>query len=839
MPDASDKPTFIGENIEQPASFYLGREYDLAQKKLLDKAVMYEARDLTTHGVVVGMTGSGKTGLCINLLEEAAIDGIPCIIVDLKGDLVNLLLLFEDLKPEDFQKWINPEDARLKGVPLKEYAEQTAEQWRTGLAEWGQTPERVTLLKDAAERRIYTPGSEAGLPLSILGTFTAPSRPTPSPDGQGTVQAMVPREELNEKIEATATALLGLTGISADPVQSREHILISQLLLHFWTQGKDLDLAQLILAIQTPPLNKIGAFDVDTFYPEKDRLKLAVALNNILAAPTFSTWIAGEPLDLTQMMSGGTKPKQLIFYLAHLEDAQRMFFLTLLLQEVLSWTRRQPGTSNLKAIVYFDEVFGYLPPHPANPPTKLPLMTLIKQARAFGVGLLLATQNPVDLDYKALSNAGTWFVGKLQTERDKGRLIEGLLGVAAERGTLSDRGYLETVISALGNRIFLMHDVHRGKPILFQSRQALSFLRGPMSREQVDILMQPYKDSSARIANKETPEAKAVPVATLITRCQKCQAELRTGMKFCPGCGQGVVTRPVANAQESALKAELHDSARAAPPQEGVKGADIPEAPVLPSEISQFYIPVTAPRPSQVANAVLMYQPRLYGAAEVVFVNKKKGKDYRRQYRLIIEPAREGETVRWATAARAGELPSDASAEPGARWAPVPESLNTARNLKALEKAFAEHLYSNARMVLLENARLGLTGEPGEDVMAFRARCRAAAQQEADKTIAAEKTKYEAKFRALGVPMPEGHVRGEDSLLDLFNPLKWFKSTPSRSVEDKVQKLHVEWLTRQADITGKAKAAGEEYTETQLSPRRQDVQVTQFGLAWLPVWVAK
>src|ERR1019366_3131002 len=354
--DATDKPALTGENIELPASFYLGREYDLAQKKSLDKPVMYDARDLTTHGVVVGMTGSGKTGLCINLLEEAAIDGVPCIIVDLKGDLVNLLLLFENLQPEDFQKWINPEDARLKGIPENKYAQQVADKWRQGLAEWGQTPERVKLLKNAAERRGYTPGSEAGLPLSILGTFAAP-------------KGKVPREELNQKIESTATALLGLTGISADPVQSREHILISQLLLHAWTQGKDLDLPGLINDIQVPPLNKIGAFDVDTFYPEKDRLKLAVALNNILAAPSFSTWIEGEPLDLAKLLSGGKKPRQLIFYLAHLEDTQRMFFLTLLLEEVLSWTRKQPGTSNLRAIVYFDEVFGYLPPYPANPPT--------------------------------------------------------------------------------------------------------------------------------------------------------------------------------------------------------------------------------------------------------------------------------------------------------------------------------------------------------------------------------------------------------------------------------------------------------------------------------------
>jgi hypothetical protein len=816
VPDATDKPTFTGENIEVPASFYLGREYDLAQKKTLDKAVMYEARDLTTHGVVVGMTGSGKTGLCINLLEEAAIDGIPCIIVDLKGDLVNLLLLFEDLKAEDFQKWINPEDARLKGMPEKEYAQQTADKWRQGIADWGQTPERVKLLKDAAERRVYTPGSEAGLPLSILGTFAAP-------------KGKVPREELNQKIESTATALLGLTGISADPVQSREHILISQLLLHAWTLGKDLDLPQLINDIQVPPLAKIGAFDVDTFYPEKDRLKLAVALNNILAAPSFSTWIEGEPLDLAKLLSGGKKPRQLIFYLAHLEDTQRMFFLTLLLEEVLSWTRRQPGTSNLRAVVYFDEVFGYLPPYPANPPTKLPLMTLIKQARAFGVGLLLATQNPVDLDYKALSNAGTWFVGKLQTERDKARLIEGLLGVAAEVGTLSDRGYLESVISALGSRVFLMHDVHRGKPILVQSRQALSFLRGPMTREQVAELMAPLKVPSSPAG------AAAIPVAMLAPKCQGCQAELVPGMKFCPQCGAPAPVAAAAKPPDSGLKPALPNQTPEPPPV-------VSSAPVLPSEIAQFYLPITIARPA--AARGLVYQPRLYGVAEVVFVDKKKGKEYRRTYRLLTMPPQDADTVRWATAERAGDLPALSGRdlenlvqqEPGAFWAELPESLGKARKLKSLEKTLAEHLYSNARLVLLENAKLGLTSEPGEDIVAFRERCRLAVRQEAEKILAAEKLKFEPKFLALGVPIPDGHVRGEESLLDTFNPLNWFRAAPKKTDESKIDQLHSEWLIKQADIVAQWKKVGDEYAENTLAPRRQDVQVTQFGLAWLSFW---
>jgi hypothetical protein len=486
-------------DIELPACFYLGDEYDLATKTVLNKPVMYDARDLTTHGVVVGMTGSGKTGLCISLLEEAAIDGIPCIIIDPKGDLTNLMLQFPDLSPDDFKKWLNPDDARLKGMADDDYAKLLADKWRTGLEGSRQSADRIKRLQGSAEWRVYTPGSEAGLPLSILQTFAAP-------------KGKVSREALNQKIDATTTALLGLTGIVADPVQSREHILIAQLLLNSWGKGKDMDLHAIIEQIQVPPMSKIGAFDVDTFYPEKERLKLAVSLNNILAAPSFSTWIQGEALDLGRMMYRGDKPRHLIFYVAHLDDAQRMFFITLLLEEVLSWTRKQPGTTSLRAILYFDEVFGYLPPHPANPPTKVPLMTLLKQARAFGVGVLLATQNPVDLDYKALSNAGTWFVGKLQTERDKARLVEGLEGVAAESGTLNNRAYLETVISALGNRVFLLHDIHKGKPLLFQSRHVLSFLRGPMTRDQIALLMDPIKEAEAASAPAAPPASGRAPL---------------------------------------------------------------------------------------------------------------------------------------------------------------------------------------------------------------------------------------------------------------------------------------------------------------------------------------
>jgi hypothetical protein len=816
-----------------PACFYLGREYDLASRTTLDRPLMYDARDLTTHGVVVGMTGSGKTGLCINLLEEAAIDGIPCIIIDPKGDLTNLLLQFPDLAPQDFLRWLNPEDARQKKIPLEEYARQLADKWRQSLAEWGQKPERIERLRNSSEWRIYTPGSEAGLPLSILQTFAAP-------------KGKVPREALNQKIDATTTALLGLTGIAADPVQSREHILIAQLLLHAWTKGRDLDLPQLIAQIQVPPLRKIGAFEVDTFYPEKDRLKLAVALNNILAAPSFSTWITGEALDLGRMLYAGDKPRQLIFYIAHLEDAQRLFFLTLLLEEVLSWTRRQTGTTSLRAILYFDEVFGYLPPYPANPPTKTPLMTLLKQARAFGVGILLATQNPVDLDYKALSNAGTWFVGKLQTERDKNRLVEGLEGVAAERGTLSDRSYLETVISALGNRVFLFHNVHRGKPILFQSRQALSFLRGPLTREHIATLMDPVKQemTQAAVPADVAPGPDGSPPAPLaIMLCSQCRADIPPGAEVCPAC-QAPVPRPVHQVQDRQFKQDLQ---RAAAPEAVEAVGHIP--PVLPNGVAQFYLPLIGPvRPAGAEEPV--YQAGVLGFAEVAFVDKRRGLEHRRSYRLLAKPPAAGQVVAWHAAERVQDSLTGAP-EANARWTEVPGALNSAKKLKSLEKAFAAFLYGNARLTLLENTKLGLISKPGEDVLAFRERCRAAAREEADRARAAEKAKYEAKFATLGVPMaaeqpePEKH---ESSLLDWVNPFRLLglsgssEKPPAKPAgkgtrqEEAARKLEVEWTAKQAALFEKWKQVGEEYTEIQLSPRRADVQVTHFGLAWAPYW---
>jgi hypothetical protein len=449
--------------LEKLGAFYLGRT-DAGP-------LLYDARDLVTHAVCVGMTGSGKTGLCVGLLEEAALDGIPAIVIDPKGDLANLLLTFPALRAEDFAPWIEEDAARRAGASPAEFAAREAERWRTGLAAWSQDGARIARLRAAADFAVYTPGSTAALPVSILASFRAPSAAVRA-DG----------EALRERVATTAASVLGLLGITADAVQSREHILLATILDAAWKAGRDLDLAALIQQVQTPPVERVGVLDVETFYPAKERFALAMALNNLLAAPGFAAWLEGEPLDVAALLhSPAGKPRVAIFSIAHLGDAERMFFVALLLGEVLAWMRAQPGTSSLRAILAMDEIAGYLPPV-ANPPSKAPLLTLLKQARAFGLGVLVATQNPVDLDYKALSNAGTWFVGRLQTERDRARLLDGLESAAAGR---LDRQTVEAMIAGLGARRFLLHDVHEEAPVVFETRWTMSYLRGPLTRAQL------------------------------------------------------------------------------------------------------------------------------------------------------------------------------------------------------------------------------------------------------------------------------------------------------------------------------------------------------------------
>ena len=484
-------------DFEKLGAFYIGREYDPKADALAAEPLMYDSRDLTTHAVCVGMTGSGKTGLCISLLEEAALDGIPALVVDPKGDIANLMLTFPSLAASEFRPWIDAGEAARKGVTPDELATKTAETWQKGLAEWGEDGDRIRKFRDSVDIAIYTPGSTAGLPLSILRSFAPP--PAGS-DPAGT----------RDRISAAVAGLLGLVGIAADPLKSREHILLAAIVDAAWSKGNALDLAGLIGAIQKPPFEKVGVFDVETFYPAKDRLQLAMAINNLLASPGFGVWLEGEALDIQRLLfTAEGKPRISIVSIAHLTDVERMFVVTLLLNELVAWMRRQSGTSALRALFYMDEIFGYFPPS-AMPSSKLPMLTLMKQARAFGLGILLATQNPVDLDYKGLSNAGTWFIGRLQTERDQQRVIDGLSSALADVDF--DRAMLEKLMAGISPRVFLMRRASEDQPLLFRTRWALSYLRGPLTLPEISRLMEGRK-AVAPAMPASAPEAVHVPAA--------------------------------------------------------------------------------------------------------------------------------------------------------------------------------------------------------------------------------------------------------------------------------------------------------------------------------------
>ena len=472
---------------ETLGQFYLGKGHDPATGDTGDDYYLYDSRDLTTHAVVVGMTGSGKTGLCVSLLEEAAIDGVPAICIDPKGDLGNLALAFPDLKPDDFRPWIDPSAAVAAGQTPDEFAASTARRWKEGLAEWDQDPARVGLYKRSAEVTIYTPGSDAGVPITVLKSFAAPPE-----------SVRADAESFREKVSASASGLLSLVGLDPDPVASRDHILLANLLDHAWRGGEDLSLPDLIRRIADPPFDRVGVFDLESFYSRKDRSALAMRVNNLLASPAFAGWLKGEPLDIEKLLyTDDGRPRISVLSIAHLSEAERMFFVTLLLGEFLTWTRRQGGTGSLRALLYMDEVTGYLPPV-AEPPTKRLFLTLLKQARAYGVGLVLATQNPVDVDYKALSNAGTWFLGRLQTERDKMRVLEGLEGANLRAGAGFDHALMDEALAGLNTRQFVVNNVHDDGPAFLTTRWALCYLAGPLTRGQIGELMKGRKAEAPR-----------------------------------------------------------------------------------------------------------------------------------------------------------------------------------------------------------------------------------------------------------------------------------------------------------------------------------------------------
>ena len=680
------------QDFEKLGVFYIGREYDLAAKQPQENLVLYDSRDLVTHAVVVGMTGSGKTGLCIDLIEEAAIDNVPSILIDPKGDLTNLLLTFPGLSSQEFVAWVNPDDASRKGLSVEDFASQQASQWQKGLADWGQSSERIQRLHQAAEFIIYTPGSSAGVPVSILKSFAAPP-----------AEIIEDGELFQERITTTVTSLLGLLNIAADPLQSREHILLSTIIGQMWAQGQDLDLAALIQHIQKPPVTKIGVLDLESFYPEKERFSLVMALNNLIASPGFNAWLEGVPLDIGQILhTAQGKPRVAIFSIAHLQDAERMFFVSLLLNQILGWMRTQPGTTSLRALVYMDEIFGYFPPV-SNPPSKQPLLTLLKQARAFGVGVVLATQNPVDLDYKGLSNTGTWFIGRLQTERDKNRVMDGLEGAAVSTGGNFDRQKMDQILAGLGSRVFLMNNTHDDQPVIFTTRWCLSYLRGPLTRSQIKTLMDPYKA--------------AQPPAT---------SDLR------PAIGdQRPVTGAVAVAQPL--------SAAAATPASG--GLQ----PALAPDVTQFFIPIRG------SSRGATYQPMLVGAAKVRFTDSKAKVDEAQEVVYLTPIVDQAIPVDWEAAQEAGFALNDLEKNParGALFGDLPGLAAKAKNYDNWRRDFVGWVYGNQKLELLQSPSTAQVSRSGESERDFRVRLQQAAREQRDQTTELLRKKYAPKAAAL------------------------------------------------------------------------------------------
>ncbi len=481
-------------DFEKMDLFYLGRELDPLSKETSSLPLLYKNKNLTTHAVILGMTGSGKTGLGIALLEEAALDKIPAIIIDPKGDMANLLLSFPELAPADFEPWVDPDKARQQGVETAELAGRTAAEWKQGLASWGQDKARIARMHEHTEFTLYTPGSSVGRPVSVLDSLRAPGPEIASDD-----------EVMAGLVNSAVSSLLILVGIKADPLKSRQHILLSSILLHHWRNQEDLDMESLIGSVVKPPFAKVGVFPLESFYPQSKRMELAMALNNIIASPSFSGWTKGVPLQIDSFLyTKSGKPRHSIFSIAHLSDEERMFFVTMLLGRLLAWMRRQEGSSSLRCLLYMDEIFGYFPPT-ANPPAKKAMLLLLKQARAFGLGIVLSTQNPVDLDYKGLSNIGTWFIGRLQTRQDQDRV---LAGISASSESLNKNQFRD-LLADMRSRTFLLSSTQRPEPTLFETRWVMSYLKGPVSLHDIGTLVASSPSEESPQVQKLTPEKSA------------------------------------------------------------------------------------------------------------------------------------------------------------------------------------------------------------------------------------------------------------------------------------------------------------------------------------------
>ncbi len=637
---------------EKLGIFYLGKEVDHFSGQLTDDLFLYKSKNLTTHSAIIGMTGSGKTGLGIDIIEEATLDGIPSILIDPKGDMGNLLLAFPELAPGDFEPWIDPAEAEARQMSPREYAGKVANMWQKGLSQWHQDRDRIRRFKQSADFAIYTPGSSAGISLSVLDSFEAPEG-----------EILEDPDSFSSLINSTVSSLLALIGIEADPLQSREYMLLASIFSRMWKKGKSLPLEELIGYVTSPPFDKIGVLPLKKFYPQNDRLKLAMLLNNVLASPGFELWTQGTPLDIQKLLYTDTgKPRVSILSIAHLGNRQRMFFVTLFLNRYINWMRKQTGTSSLRTILYMDEIYGFFPAT-GNPPSKAPMLLLLKQARAYGAGIVLATQNPVDLDYKGLSNIGSWFIGRLQTRQDKERVMDGL--VSGTEMAL-DKKEISSIISNLPSRAFLFKSAKENDLNLFQTRWVLSYLRGPITKQEIKKLMSGKKQSDGRKSGEEL-NSSSLPFST-------------------PELDEGIV--------------------RSFPP-------------VLSEKIKNLFL-IDSPRDGKIT-----FEPSLVASARVRYVRASLGIDTEEEVSVRLPLYPEMDTIDFESAEILEENIEelcDRKPPQNSAFLPVPSFILELTSLKPVEKAFANHLYHTKRQEIYRCRTLKITSTVGESLADFKVR---------------------------------------------------------------------------------------------------------------------
>ncbi len=813
--------------MPNPNPLYLGRHVN-NETPATERPLLYPIDHLTTHALLLGATGSGKTGLGLVVVEEVLSQDVPVLLLDIKGDLSNLLLTFPDLTPSSFAPWIDQDAARRRGETPAEAAQAVATQWREGLDRWGVSAEDIAQLRENVDLHLVTPGLQAGRPVNILARFQA--IPAQDPD------------EAALRAQGLASALLGLAGIDADPIRSREHILLTTLIRHRWDDNHALDLPTLIRQVQHPPMEQVGVFDLESFYPEDDRFELALTLNNLIAAPGFARWRKGAPLDIDRFLAAPDgRPRATILYLAHLPEAERQFFVTLFLEEMRTWVRSQSGTRALRALLFFDEVYGYLPPHPYNPPTKRPLMALVKQGRAAGLGVMLSTQNPADLDYKSLGNIGTWFIGTLRTDRDKDRVLEGIEGSLRSSGTrVRD---IDEAIGRLQPRVFVMHDANAQRLAFLRSRWALSYLRGPTTTQEIRTLLQAQGDTTGKTAPVSHQTASRWGDARDVPEPPKAQT------------GPGLPSVPPAV-------------------DPGIPQAFLPPTATASWAYRDRHLPVDI-----VTNAHLVYRPSLLGIGSTRVYNDRAGISLTDEQVWRVNAVDETWNLRWDRGTMIVLRIEDLSTEPPGkgRFAPLPRTLARPGSYREWERDLKTQIYHQSEIRVWGCTPLNLYSEPNETKGAFLQRCKQALEARKkddlteawqtyqrkvarlEKRIRREELELEKDEEELQERKREELLSGAETVLSLFSKRRRSRRALSQTsrqrryvknaradVEESVEMLRIherelaqleeDWRLTQIQIEREWDGTLDEVREIVVRARQRDIEIRFCGIVWFPYW---